>query len=245
MAPHSSTLAWKIPQMEKPGRLLSMGLLRVGHDWATSLWLFTFVHWRRKWQAFPSFILFLPGESQGWGSLVGCRLGGCTVGHDWSDLAAARRGPPRKITRHPNKACGAKEKTHTTVYNHGNQRKAVDKKKGGTYTVLGINMSLDLTSNTGHYYFFSFFEKTKLTLQRFSNTPFHEKKILINILYHIFQFQYWQLLFSINLTVWQRELLPIKSEQPLCVFPLHLSHKPTMIGTEDITQNKIKQILCP
>ena len=37
MAPHSSTLAWKIPWMEEPGGLQSMGLLRVGHDWATSL----------------------------------------------------------------------------------------------------------------------------------------------------------------------------------------------------------------
>ena len=43
MAPHSSTLAWKIPWMEEPGRLQSMGLLRVGHDWATSLSLFTFM----------------------------------------------------------------------------------------------------------------------------------------------------------------------------------------------------------
>ena len=33
--------------------------------------------------------MFLPGESQGWGSLVGCHLWGRTVGHDWSDLAAA------------------------------------------------------------------------------------------------------------------------------------------------------------
>ena len=37
MAPHSSTLAWKIPWMEEPGRLQSMGSLRIGHDWATSL----------------------------------------------------------------------------------------------------------------------------------------------------------------------------------------------------------------
>ena len=37
MAPHSSTLAWKIPWTEEPGRLQSMGLHRVGHDWATSL----------------------------------------------------------------------------------------------------------------------------------------------------------------------------------------------------------------
>ena len=62
MAPHSSTLAWKIPWTEERGRLQSMGLLRVGHDWATSLSLFTFMHWRRKWQPTPE---FLPGESQG------------------------------------------------------------------------------------------------------------------------------------------------------------------------------------
>ena len=65
MAPHSSTLAWKIPWMEEPGGLQSMGSLRVGHDWATSLSLFTFMHWRRKWQPTP---VFLPGESQGWGA---------------------------------------------------------------------------------------------------------------------------------------------------------------------------------
>ena len=51
------------------------GVARVGHDWATSLWLFTFMHWRRKWQPTP---VFLPGESQERGSLVGCRLWGLT-----------------------------------------------------------------------------------------------------------------------------------------------------------------------
>ena len=75
MAPHSSTLAWKIPWTEEPGRLQSMGSQRVGHNWVTSLSLFTFMHWRRKWQPTP---LFLPGESQGRGSLVGCRLWGRT-----------------------------------------------------------------------------------------------------------------------------------------------------------------------
>ena len=85
MAPHSSTLAWKIPWMEEPGRLQSMGSRRVGHYWATSLSCLTFMHWRRKWQPTP---VFLPRESQGQGSLVGCRLWGLTVGHDWSDLAA-------------------------------------------------------------------------------------------------------------------------------------------------------------
>ena len=46
-----------------------------GGAWVTSLSLFTFMHWRRKWQLTP---VFLPGESQGRGSLVGCRLWGCT-----------------------------------------------------------------------------------------------------------------------------------------------------------------------
>ena len=42
MATHSSILAWKIPWMEEPGRLQSMGSQRVGHDWETSLSLFTY-----------------------------------------------------------------------------------------------------------------------------------------------------------------------------------------------------------
>ena len=65
MATHSSTLAWKIPWMEEPGRLQSMGSLRVRHNWATSLSLFIFMHWRRKWQPTP---VFLPGESQDGGA---------------------------------------------------------------------------------------------------------------------------------------------------------------------------------
>ena len=65
----------EIPWMEEPGRLQSMGSLRVGHDWLTSLSLFTFMHWKRKWQPTP---VFLPRESWGWGSLVGCHLWGRT-----------------------------------------------------------------------------------------------------------------------------------------------------------------------
>ena len=79
---HSSTLAWKIPWTEEPGWLQSMGSWRVGHDWVTSLSLFTFMHWRRKWQPTP---VFLPGESQGRGSLMGCRL----WGHTESDTTEA------------------------------------------------------------------------------------------------------------------------------------------------------------
>ena len=69
-----------------PRRLQSMGSLRVGHDWATSLSLFTLMHWRKKWQSTP---VFLPGESQGRepGGLP--FMGSHRVRHDWRDLAAA------------------------------------------------------------------------------------------------------------------------------------------------------------
>ena len=87
MAPHSSTLAWKISWTEEPGRLQSMRSLRVRHDWATSLSLFTFMRWRRKWQPTPVFLL---GESQGPGEPGGLpSMGSHRVGHYWSNLAAA------------------------------------------------------------------------------------------------------------------------------------------------------------
>ena len=75
MATHSGTLAWKIPWMEEPDRLQSKGQQRVRHNSATSLSLFTFMHWRRKWQSTPMFLL---GVSQGHRSLVGCSLWGRT-----------------------------------------------------------------------------------------------------------------------------------------------------------------------
>ena len=95
MAPYSSTLAWRILWTEEPGGLLSMGSHRVGHDWVTSLSLFTFMHWRRKWQPTP---VFLPGESQGLGSLVGCCLWGRRVRHDWSNLASSSSSTSGKIS---------------------------------------------------------------------------------------------------------------------------------------------------
>ena len=72
MAPHSILLPGK-----SHGQRILVGCSPwgcwVGHDWATSLSLFTFMHWRRKWQ--PT-LVFLLGESQGWGSLVGSHLWG-------------------------------------------------------------------------------------------------------------------------------------------------------------------------
>ena len=98
MATHSGTLAWKIPWMREPGRLHSIGSLRVGHDCESSLSLFTFMHWRRKWQPTP---VFLPGESQGRGSLVGCHLWGHTDS-DKTEVTQQSRGLPhcRQILYH-------------------------------------------------------------------------------------------------------------------------------------------------
>ena len=73
MAPHSSTLAWKIPWMEEPGRLQFMGLQKSQTGLRDFTFTFHLMHWRRKWQPTPVFLL---GESQGRGSLAGCRLWG-------------------------------------------------------------------------------------------------------------------------------------------------------------------------
>ena len=91
MAPHSSSLAWKIPWTEDPGRLQSMGLLKVGHEWATSLSLFTFTfhfHALEKEMATHSSILAwrIPGSGEPGGLMS---MGSHRGGHDWSDLAAA------------------------------------------------------------------------------------------------------------------------------------------------------------
>ena len=89
MAPHSSTLAWKIPWTEEPGGLLSMGSLQVGHDWATSLSLFTF-HFHALEEEMATHSRFLawriPGMREPGGPLS---IGSHRVGHDWSDLAVA------------------------------------------------------------------------------------------------------------------------------------------------------------
>ena len=103
MAPHSSTLAWKIPWMEEPGRLQSMESLRVGRNWAASLSLSTFMHWRRKWQPTP---VFLPGESHGQKSPVGCHLWGRT-GSDTTE----------QLHFHFSLSCiGAGNATHSSVF---------------------------------------------------------------------------------------------------------------------------------
>ena len=70
MAPHSSTLAWKIPWTEEPGRLQSTGSLRVGHDWATSLSLFTFMHWEGNGNPLQCSCLENPRDGGAWWAAV-------------------------------------------------------------------------------------------------------------------------------------------------------------------------------
>ena len=91
MAPHSSTLAWKIPCMEEPGRLQSIGFRRVGHNWATSLSLFTFhFHALEREMATHSSVLAwrIPGTGEP-GGLPS--MGLHRIGHDWSNLAAVKK----------------------------------------------------------------------------------------------------------------------------------------------------------
>ena len=65
MAPHSSTFAWEIPWTQEPGRLQSMGSWRVRHDWATSLSLFPFMHWRKEMATHSSVLAWrIPGTGK-------------------------------------------------------------------------------------------------------------------------------------------------------------------------------------
>ena len=92
MAPHSSTLAWKIPWMEEPGRLQCMGSLRVGHDWATSL--------SRIGEGNGNPLqCSCVGNPQGWGSLVRCCLWGRTKSDttEATDSAAADLGDAEPV----------------------------------------------------------------------------------------------------------------------------------------------------
>ena len=89
MAPYSSTLAWQTPWTEEPGGLQSMGLRRVGHDWVTSLSLFTF-HFPALKKEMATHSSVLAWRIPGMGEPDGMpSMGSHRVGHDWSDLAAA------------------------------------------------------------------------------------------------------------------------------------------------------------
>ena len=72
------------PKAEEPVGLQSMGSLRVGHDWATSLSFFTCMHWRRIHSSILAWRIPGTGEPGGQPS-----MGSHRVRHDWNDLAAA------------------------------------------------------------------------------------------------------------------------------------------------------------
>ena len=87
MAPHSSTLAWKIPWTEVPGRLQSMGLLRVGHDLSNFTFTFHFHALEKKIATHSSVLAWrIPGTGEP-GGLPSMRSH--RVGDDRSDLAGA------------------------------------------------------------------------------------------------------------------------------------------------------------
>ena len=75
MAPHSSNLAWKIPWTEEPGKLQSMGSLRVSQTRLNDF-TFTFHFHALEKECQPTPVL-LPRKSHGWRSLIGCNPQGC------------------------------------------------------------------------------------------------------------------------------------------------------------------------
>ena len=132
MATHSSTLAWKIPWTEEPGRLQSMRSLRARHDCATSHSLFTFMHWRRKWQ--PTRV-FLPGESQGWRRLMDCRLQGRTESNTTQVTQQQQQLVAQTVKHLP-------AMQETWVRSLG-QEDALEKEMATHSSILGLENSMD------------------------------------------------------------------------------------------------------
>ena len=87
MAPHSSTLAWKIPWTEEPGRLQSMGWWRVGHLLSDFTFTFHFHALEKEMATHSSVLAWRIPRTEEPGGLPS--MGSHRVGHDWSDLAAA------------------------------------------------------------------------------------------------------------------------------------------------------------
>ena len=139
MAPHSSTLAWKIPWTEEPGRLQSMGSLRVRHDWATSLSLFTLMLWRRKWQPTP---VFLPGESQGrgawWPAIYGVAQSRTRLKGLSSSNKQLKREAIQRVHKQPSALTGAKY-----PFSHSTQHTGVRRSMYKLYTVYEVKQKIE------------------------------------------------------------------------------------------------------
>ncbi|XDA81331.1 hypothetical protein R6Z07F_011305 [Ovis aries] len=100
MAPHSRTLAWKIPWMEEPGRLPSMGSHRVGHDWSDSAAAAAAAAECWSGLPFPS-----PGDLPGPGLnlCVSCTAGGLLAIEppgkpDWADILLILQLSPTNLS---------------------------------------------------------------------------------------------------------------------------------------------------
>ena len=91
MAPHSSTLAWKIQWTEEPGELQSTGSQRVGARLSDFTFTFHFPALEKKMATHSSVLAWrIPGTGEPGGLLS---MGSHRVGHDWCDLAAAAAVP--------------------------------------------------------------------------------------------------------------------------------------------------------
>ena len=95
MAPHSSTLAWKIPWTEEPGGLQSLGSRRVGHEWATSLSLSTFMRWRGNGNPLQCSCLENPRDWGTWWAAV-CGVAQSRTWLKW--LSSSSRRNSRQIS---------------------------------------------------------------------------------------------------------------------------------------------------
>ena len=102
MAPHSSTLAWTIPWTEEPGRLQSMGSHRVGHDWATSLSLFTFMHWEGNGNPLQCSCLENPRDGGAWWAAVY----GVTPSRTWLKRLSSSSSNQKHIMQTKNRVVG-------------------------------------------------------------------------------------------------------------------------------------------
>ena len=136
MTPHSSTFAWKVPWMEVPGGLQSMEFRRVGHDWATSLSLFTF-HFHALEKEMATHSSVLAWRNPGMGEPGGLpSMGSHRVGHDWSNLAAAADEQAKKTN--------LQEEFFFSKYYHIPNLRCI--RQLHIYISIDISISLDLES---------------------------------------------------------------------------------------------------
>ena len=160
MAPHSSTVAWKILWMEEPGRRQSLGSLRVRHNWATSLSLFHF-HASEKETATHSCVLAwrIPGTGEP-GGLPS--VGSHRVGHDWSDLAAAAAAARRDTNT--NQSCDFMRSAHRSPTWGASALRWVGRQQmGGKRASLGFSKAIYASYSHSVFLNMSWYCRQKIT----------------------------------------------------------------------------------